>query len=55
MQLLDTCFFALMIPMSAILAERGRRRSMLWITAAIFLFGLMLAPMFGRRRAARWG
>jgi MFS family permease len=46
MQLLDTCFFAVMIPVSAILAERGRRSSMLWITAAIFLFGLMLAPMF---------
>lgn len=46
MQLLDTCFFALMIPISAILAERGRRSAMLWITAAIFLFGLMLAPMF---------
>jgi metabolite-proton symporter len=46
MQLLDTLFFALMIPVSAILAERGRRSSMLWITAAIFLFGLILAPMF---------
>ena len=46
MQLLDTLFFALMIPVSAILAERGRRISMLWITAAIFLFGLILAPMF---------
>jgi metabolite-proton symporter len=46
MQLLDTAFFALMIPVSAILAERGRRSSMLWITAAIFLFGPMLAPMF---------
>jgi len=46
MQLLDTCFFALMIPLSAILAERGRKSAMLWITAAIFLFGLMLAPMF---------
>ena len=46
MQLLDTFFFALMIPISAMLAERGRRRSMLLITAAIFLFGLILAPMF---------
>jgi metabolite-proton symporter len=46
MQLLDTCFFAIMIPVSAILAERGRRSAMLWITAAIFLFGTMLAPMF---------
>ena len=46
MQLLDTLFFAIMIPVSAILAERGRRSAMLWITAAIFLFGPMLAPMF---------
>jgi metabolite-proton symporter len=46
MQLFDTLFFALMIPISAILAERGRRSSMLWITAAIFLFGFMLAPIF---------
>jgi MFS family permease len=46
MQLLDIIFFAVMIPVSAILAERGRRRAMLWITAAIFLFGLILGPMF---------
>jgi metabolite-proton symporter len=46
MQLLDTCFFALMIPLSAILAERGRRSAMLWITAAIFLFGFIMKPMF---------
>jgi len=46
MQLLDTCFFAAMIPVSAVLAERGRRSSMLSITAAIFLFGFILAPMF---------
>jgi metabolite-proton symporter len=46
MQLLDTGFFALMIPASAILAERGRRSAMLWITAAIFLFGFVMKPMF---------
>jgi metabolite-proton symporter len=46
MQLLDTGFFALLIPVSAVLAERGRRKSMLWITGAIFLFGFILAPMF---------
>jgi len=46
MQLLDTLFFALMIPVSAILAERGRRSAMLWITGAIVLFGLIFAPMF---------
>jgi metabolite-proton symporter len=46
MQLFATVFFALTIPISALLAERGRRHTMLWITAAIFVFGLILAPMF---------
>jgi metabolite-proton symporter len=46
MQLATTVCFALMIPVSALLAERGRKRTMLWITAAIGLFGLVLAPMF---------
>jgi MFS family permease len=46
MQLVDTGFFALMIPVSAVLAERGRRKAMLWITAAIFLFGFVMAPIF---------
>jgi metabolite-proton symporter len=46
MQILDVGFFALFIPISALLAERGRRSTMIWITAAIFLFGLVLAPIF---------
>jgi metabolite-proton symporter len=46
MQLFDVSFFALFIPVSAILAERGRRRVMLWITAGIAAFGLMMGPMF---------
>jgi metabolite-proton symporter len=46
MQLFDIAFFALMIPVSALLAERGRRSAMLWITVAIGLFGLVLAPLF---------
>jgi metabolite-proton symporter len=46
MQLFDISFFAITIPISAILAERGRRVTMLWITAAIFAFGLVLGPMF---------
>jgi metabolite-proton symporter len=46
MQLIATLFFAATIPVSAILAERGRRSAMLWATAAIFLFGLVLAPIF---------
>jgi metabolite-proton symporter len=46
MQLFDISFFAITIPISAVLAERGRRRAMLWITAGIFAFGLVMAPMF---------
>ncbi len=46
MQLLDIVFFALTIPVSALLAERGRRRLMLWITVSIGLFGLVMAPLF---------
>ena len=46
MQLFDISFFALTIPISALLAEHGRRRTMLWITAAIGLFGLVMAPLF---------
>jgi metabolite-proton symporter len=46
MQLFCIFFFAVTIPISAVLAERGRRRTLLWITASIALFGLGMAPMF---------
>lgn len=46
MQLFDVVFFALAIPISAHLAERGRRRVMLWATVGIALFGLFMAPLF---------
>jgi metabolite-proton symporter len=46
MQLFDISFFALTIPLSAVLAERGRRRTMLWVTVAIGVFGLIMAPLF---------
>jgi len=46
MQLFDISFFAIGIPISAILAERGRRTVMLSITVAIGIFGLFMAPMF---------
>jgi len=46
MQLFCISFFALTIPISAILAERGRRRTLLWITASIGVFGLVMAPIF---------
>ncbi len=45
-QLFGICFFALFIPLSAMLAERGRRRVMIGVTVGIALFGLVLAPMF---------
>jgi MFS family permease len=46
MQLFDIAFFAVTIPISALFAERGRRRVMLWVTGAIGIFGLVLAPIF---------
>ena len=45
-QLFGILFFALTIPLSALLAERGRRPVMMWVTAAIASFGLVLAPLF---------
>jgi len=44
-QLVGIVFFALTIPLSAVLAERGRRRTLLWVTVGIGAFGLVLAPM----------
>ena len=46
MQLFGILFFALTIPLSGLLAERGRRRTLLWVTVTIGVFGLALAPMF---------
>jgi metabolite-proton symporter len=46
MQLVDIAFFAITIPISAVLAERGRRSALLWVTAAIGVFGLVLGPLF---------
>jgi metabolite-proton symporter len=45
LQLLGIVFFALTIPISAILAERGRRSTLLWVSIAIAAFGLVLAPL----------
>jgi metabolite-proton symporter len=47
MQLFGILFFALTTPISAILAEHGRRRMLMWVNAGIFIFGLILAPLFG--------
>jgi metabolite-proton symporter len=44
-QLFGIVFFALTIPLAAVLADRhGRRRTLLWTTAAIGAFGFVLAP-----------
>jgi metabolite-proton symporter len=45
-QLFGILFFAAGIPISALLAERGRRPVMFGVTAAIAIFGLVLAPLF---------
>jgi metabolite-proton symporter len=44
-QLVGIVFFALTIPLSAALAERGRRMTLIWVTLAIGAFGLVLAPL----------
>ena len=47
-QLFAVLFFALTIPISAVLADRhGRRRTLMWVSAAIAAYGLLFAPLFG--------
>lgn len=46
-QLTGVLFFGFAIPVSAVLADRrGRRPTLLWVTAGIILFGLALGPLF---------
>jgi len=45
-QLLGILFFGVTIPISAVLAERGRRRMLIAVTIGIAAFGLVMAPMF---------
>src|SRR6201992_1467742 len=45
MQLAAMVFFAITIPLSAKLAERGRRRTLIWVTVAIAAYGLVMAPL----------
>ena len=44
-QLIGVIFFAVTIPISATVAERGRRQTLIWVTAAIGVFGFALAPL----------
>jgi metabolite-proton symporter len=46
-QLVGILFFALTIPIAARLAERGRRSMLMWVNAAIAVFGIAFAPLFG--------
>jgi metabolite-proton symporter len=45
-QLLGVVCFGVTIPLAAVLAERGRRRTLMAVTVAIAAFGLVMAPMF---------
>jgi metabolite-proton symporter len=45
-QLFGVLWFGATIPISAVLAERGRRRTLIWVTVAIAAFGLVMAPLF---------
>jgi len=46
MQLGCVLLFAITIPLSALVAESGRRRVMIAVTIAIGIFGIFLGPMF---------
>jgi metabolite-proton symporter len=44
-QLVGVVFFAATIPISARIAERGRRSTLVWVTVAIAAFGFVMAPL----------
>jgi len=53
LQLFAVVFFALTIPLAAVLADRhGRRATLIVVSAAIALFGMAFAPMFGSGNTA---
>jgi metabolite-proton symporter len=45
-QLFGVVWFGVTIPISAVLAERGRRRTLMWVSGGIAAFGFVMAPMF---------
>jgi metabolite-proton symporter len=50
MQLGGIVCFALAIPVGALLAERSRQKTLIGVTIAIILFGLVLGPLFASGR-----
>jgi metabolite-proton symporter len=46
LQLFAILFFAAATPLSAILAEGGRRKMLMWSNVIVLVFGLVMAPMF---------
>jgi metabolite-proton symporter len=45
-QLFGILCFGVMIPISAVIAEHGRRRTMIWVTTLIAVFGLGMGELF---------
>ena len=45
-QLVGVMFFGLTVPLSALLAERGRRSMLMGVNVVMALFGLVMAPLF---------
>ena len=52
MQLFAILFFALTIPIAGILAERGRRKAMIWMTLGAVAYGVVMPTLF---TAGTWG
>ena len=53
MQLFAILFFAATIPIAGILAERGRRRAMIWMTLAAVAYGFIMPTLFDGRHRRR--
>lgn len=54
LQLIAVVFFGLTIPAAALLADRyGRRGTLIWVSAAIALFGLVFGPLFDSHSAVQ--
>jgi metabolite-proton symporter len=45
-QLIGVLFFGLTVPLSAVLAERGRRPMLMWVNVVMAAFGLVMATLF---------